>query len=194
MDILEEKVINYIIHCIQWDYQYDPWITADEYNDHPVLSIFLLYILAIFTIRQFLNGMGMHFLTKRQCQKKLRNASLRERLTYSRLRDEIPTGWMGIYWGIIIFYPSMMFLVVLFQLLYGTDPFIEYVIQLLVKIILFAFGICIGLVLILFYAKGNSLAYDRWLVDPKTRKAKRISKHKQGNFKKERGENKIKRD
>lgn len=84
MDILEEKVINYIIHCIQWNYQYDPWITADEYNDHPLLSIFLLYILAIFTIRQFLNGMGMHFLTKRQCQKKLRNASLRERLTYSR--------------------------------------------------------------------------------------------------------------
>lgn len=156
-------MINYIIHCIQWDYQYDPWITADEYNDHPLLSIFLLYILAIFTIRQFLNGMGMHFLTKRQCQKKLRNASLRERLTYSRFRDEIPTGWMGIYWGIIIFYPSMMFLVVLFQLLYGTDPFIEYVIQILVKIILFAFGICIGLVLILFYAKGNSLAYDMML-------------------------------
>lgn len=188
MDIQKELIMNCIINNMRWSYYYDPWIEVSDYNDNLILSIFLLYLVQIFILRQFLNGMYMHFLTKRQCQKKMRKLTLKERFTYSRCRDEIPTGWIYFYWFIIIIYPIIMTAVMIIQTVYATDPFVEYILQIFEKAILYISGLRSAIILVLFYSKGNSFAYDRWLVDPKTRKERREAKQKQRELKKRRRE------
>ena len=134
------------------------------------ILILLVYILAVFDIRGFLNGMSLFYLTKRQRQKKLRKCSFKESFTYSRCRDEIPKPWMHYYWFVISIYPILILFIILINVLCNTNPIAQYAVQLLVR-----GTVCLSIVVsilieCLFFKIGHGYAYDRWIRSPQERK------------------------
>lgn len=163
-------MIKYLTEWLQWSYYYAPLIPQTRYIKHVIILILLVYILAVFDIRGFLNGMSLFYLTKRQRQKKLRKCSFKESFTYSRCRDEIPKPWMHYYWFVISIYPIIILFIILINVFCNTNPVAQYAVQLLVR-----GTVCLSIVVsilieCLFFKIGHGYAYDRWIRSPQERK------------------------
>lgn len=163
-------MIKYLTEWLQWSYYHAPLIPQTRYIKHVIILILLVYILAVFDIRGFLNGMSLFYLTKRQRQKKLRKCSFKESFTYSRCRDEIPKPWMHYYWFVISIYPILILFIILINVFCNTNPVAQYAVQLLVR-----GTVCLSIVVsilieCLFFKIGHGYAYDRWIRSPQERK------------------------
>lgn len=163
-------MIKYLTEWLQWSYYHAPLIPQTRYIKHVIILILLVYILAVFDIRGFLNGMSLFYLTKRQRQKKLRKCSFKESFTYSRCRDEIPKPWMHYYWFVISIYPILILFIILINVFCNTNPIAQYAVQLLVR-----GTVCLSIVVsilieCLFFKIGHGYAYDRWIRSPQERK------------------------
>ena len=77
-------MIKYLTEWLQWSYYHAPLIPQTRYIKHVIILILLVYILAVFDIRGFLNGMSLFYLTKRQRQK---NGGNRQRTQAVQLGD-----------------------------------------------------------------------------------------------------------
>lgn len=163
-------MIKYLTEWLQWSYYHAPLIPQTRYIKHVIILILLVYILAVFDIRGFLNGMSLFYLTKRQRQKKLRKCSFKESFTYSRCRDKIPKPWMHYYWFVISIYPILILFIILINVFCNTNPIAQYAVQLLVR-----GTVCLSIVVsilieCLFFKIGHGYAYDRWIRSPQERK------------------------
>lgn len=163
-------MIKYLTEWLHWSYYHAPLIPQTRYIKHVIILILLVYILAVFDIRGFLNGMSLFYLTKRQRQKKLRKCSFKESFTYSRCRDEIPKPWMHYYWFVISIYPIIILFIILVNVFCNTNPVAQYAVQLLVR-----GTVCLSIVVsilieCLFFKIGHGYAYDRWIRSPQERK------------------------
>ena len=52
-------MIKYLTEWLQWSYYHAPLIPQTRYIKHVIILVLLVYILAVFDIRGFLNGMSL---------------------------------------------------------------------------------------------------------------------------------------
>lgn len=83
-------MIKYLTEWLQWSYYHAPLIPQTRYIKHVIILILLVYILAVFDIRGFLNGMSLFYLTKRQARKNSENVLLKKVLPIVDVGTKFP--------------------------------------------------------------------------------------------------------
>ncbi len=134
--------------------------------------IFLCWVLAFFYIRWILAGIIAYQLNNSALKKRKKGMTFKERLFYSRYREEIPKLFLYLYFLIVIGHPAVLFVCLLLSLL---GPCTE-VGEIFAKGVAgFDFGWLLLYVLAFWPGRGSGPKYSRWIkkkrgMPPKRRK------------------------
>ena len=82
-----------------------------------IAIIILCWALAIFYIRWILSGIISYQLNNSALKKRQKGITFKERLLYSRYREEIPKAFLYLYFLIMIGHPFILFVCLVLQVL-----------------------------------------------------------------------------
>ena len=116
--------------------------------------------LAFFYIRWILAGIIAYQLNNSALKKRKKGMTFKERLLYSRYREEIPKLFLYLYFLIVIGHPAVLFVCLLLSLL---GPCTE-VGEIFAKGVAgFDFGWLLLYVLAFWFGRGSGPKYSRWI-------------------------------
>ena len=134
--------------------------------------ILICWVLAFWGIRSELSCISSYQLNKNAYKKRKKGMTFKERLLYSRYREEIPKLFLYLYFLIVIGHPAVLFVCLLLSLL---GPCTE-VGEIFAKGVAgFDFGWLLLYVLAFWFGRGSGPKYSRWIkkkrgMPPKRRK------------------------
>ncbi len=132
--------------------------------------IFCLFFISFICIRGFLSGVKRYQLNKSALKKIRKTETFKERMLYTKFKNEIPKSLRVLYFSILIVH-GVGFIVCI--LLYFIDADISYKNgeKIVLGIVCYD-GVWAGLLALLFWSPGKDFAYERWITKTRVKKKK----------------------
>lgn len=144
-----------------------------------IIVIFFIFCIAFICIRGFLTGVKSYQLNKSALKKRRKSESFKERMLYSKFKEEIPKALLLLYFSILIVHPVAIVVCILLRFI---DTDISFNIGGIIAKTIFYFDIAwMLIIMLLFWTPGTGFAYERWIT--RNRGQKKSSRTKDGKWK-----------